>query len=58
MKEYSCELCEDTGVTKAGESCAVCCEHAELDHGICMDCGIDRTEDLMAKAYDYFKDRD
>jgi ribosomal protein L32 len=38
--------------------CQECCEHVETDHGICMDCGADRLEWLMAKAYDYFKGRD
>lgn len=32
------------------------CEHWELDHGVCMDCGEDQTEWIMAAAYDRAKD--
>lgn len=45
------ELCDE-------DSCQECCEHSSLDGGICDDCGADRTEDLMARAYDSYKDRD
>lgn len=38
--------------------CQECCEHMSLDGGICEDCGADRTEHLMARAYDLYKDRD
>lgn len=31
-------------------SCSNCCQHYEHDHGICLDCGEDRTEDLAADA--------
>lgn len=24
--------------------CPKCCEHQELDHGICMDCGADESQ--------------
>lgn len=39
-----------------GEVCESCCEHDELDCGHCLDCGADRTEDMMAAAYDRAKD--
>lgn len=32
------------------------CEHADMDDGICLDCGADRTEELAARAYDRAKD--
>lgn len=37
------------------EFCDVCCEHADMDGGQCLDCGSDRTEHLMAAAYDRCK---
>ena len=35
------------------------CEHTDVceDERVCLDCGEDRTEHMMAKAYDYYKDR-
>lgn len=41
-----------------GTSCQECCEHGDMDDGQCLDCGMDRTEELSAQAYDYFKGRD
>lgn len=38
------------------EAIEASCDHAELDHGVCCDCGADRTEWLMARAYDRAKD--
>lgn len=32
------------------------CDHADLENGHCLDCGADRTEDMMARAYDAAKD--
>lgn len=37
--------CPDDGVT-----CESCCQCSEFDHGICLDCGADRTDDLVAAA--------
>lgn len=61
--DESCELCdkereraEQIALAKceSGEcedyECQRCCPHDELDHGICMDCGADRTDDLVAQA--------
>lgn len=33
------------------------CGHYDKDDGICLDCGKDLREDLMADAYDRAKDR-
>ena len=38
--------------------CQECCEHDDMDGGWCLDCGLDRTSDLAARAYDKWKDRD
>jgi hypothetical protein len=38
-----------------GTSCTECCEHGDMDGGQCLDCGQDRTEDMMAAAYDRSK---
>lgn len=46
--EHGPDLCDD-------EDCQICCPHDEYDHGICLDCGLDRTEDLAADAYDRAK---
>lgn len=46
-----CELCADTGDLLDGNgSCQVCCQHDEHDHGICLDCELDRTSDLAGEA--------
>lgn len=37
--------------------CQECCEHGDMDGGYCLDCGKDRTEELMSRAYDYYKDK-
>jgi len=37
------EPCDDAG-------CQECCMHDEHDHGICLDCGMDRTEFLVCDA--------
>jgi hypothetical protein len=44
--------CECIGATDF--DCLECagCSHDEHDHGICLDCGEDRTDDLAARAYD------
>jgi hypothetical protein len=40
------------------ETCQECCPHDDHDHGICLDCGLDRTDDLSADAeYEYEGDR-
>lgn len=44
------------GSTDCGDSgCQDCCPHDEHDHGICMDCGKDRTDDLVGAAESYFE---
>lgn len=63
MSGFKCDNCADTGsliVVKhdgstTEESCQQCCEHAEHDHGICLDCGQDNYEDIAARAYDSAK---
>lgn len=32
------------------------CEHQDMEEGHCLDCGLDRTEELSALAYDRAKD--
>lgn len=32
------------------DKCQKCCAHDEYDHGICLYCGLDITEELVAKA--------
>ena len=32
--------------------CKTHCMHDELDRGVCVWCGVDRTEDLLVAAYD------
>lgn len=54
----SAELCELTERPLDECDCEHCCDHADMDDGHCLDCGADRTEDLMAAAYDRAKDRD
>lgn len=50
-------LCADCGYrTRNPYWCSECCLHEELDHGVCCDCGEDRTEHMMAAAYDRAKD--
>lgn len=33
------------------------CEHSDMEEGYCLDCGLDRTEELASLAYDRAKDR-
>lgn len=40
-------LCDECGLHM--NDCA-CCDHSELDHTTCADCGADRTEHLAARA--------
>jgi hypothetical protein len=35
--------------------CPECCDHADMEDGICLECGEDRREDLAAAAYDRAK---
>ncbi len=39
MEEYGCENCQDTGQIH-GYQCEECCEHEEIDHDVCIDCGV------------------
>lgn len=32
------------------------CEHTDVEDMHCLDCGADRTEDIMSAAYDRMKD--
>lgn len=36
--------------------CPECCEHDDIGDFTCLICGDDRTEDLMAEAFDRAKD--
>lgn len=31
------------------------CEHLDLDHGICLDCGVDRTDEVLSQAFERAK---
>lgn len=49
--------CDECGVKTGGPmTCTECCCHDEYDHGICLDCGGDFSEDLACAAYDRAKD--
>ena len=62
-----CDNCQDTGeMTYTGtdtagrsyrvtEACPECCEHDEHDHGICLNCGADRTDWLVGQAESAFE---
>jgi Fe2+ or Zn2+ uptake regulation protein len=44
--------CDDT-------SCQDCCQHDEVDHFICMDCGFELDPgEFIDKAMDYYEDGD
>ena len=45
-----CRACGDTAEDEKGNPCQECCSHDEHDHGICLDCGLDRSDDLAAQA--------
>lgn len=45
--KYHCDACKDED-RDYGNICQECCEHAEHDHFICMDCGLKR------EASDYY----
>lgn len=47
---YNCEECQDQD-----DNCQECCPHDEHDHGICLDCGKDRTDDLVGDAEDAYE---
>lgn len=64
MSQPNCDACQDTGTVYVKNytdrltnqyrmrevACEECCEHAEHDHGICLDCGKDNYESLAARA--------
>ena len=59
MKKQITICCPDCGFSqkvskkeahKFPEHCPVCCEHDDHDHGICLDCGEDITQRLVARA--------
>lgn len=66
-KKIYCTNCNDTGEVNGAPfseenqihlvPCSECCPHDELDHGICMDCEKDFSEEISARAYDTYKDR-
>lgn len=49
-QEIYCETCLDTYETISGDVCQDCCPHDETDHAICIDCGVDCLDDLIAKV--------
>ena len=42
----ACDGSDDCGDTE----CQECCPHDEHDHGICMDCGLDRNDHFVGMA--------
>lgn len=53
MKLVKCEVC---GEKCEQEVCPKCCDHSDIDNFYCLNCGADRTEDMMSRAYDRAKD--
>lgn len=52
------DLAHEAGEPCENEKCQECCEHNEHDHGVCMDCEKDITDDLVCAAeYAYEGDR-
>ena len=49
-KEPNCLECNDEN-----DSCQECCPHDETDHGECLDCGKDISDDLCNRAHEYFE---
>lgn len=49
LEQPQCGECNDSGELESGEPCTECCEHCEHDHGICLDCGADCMDMLIAK---------
>lgn len=47
IKGINCDTCNDEK-----EDCQECCDHMDLDHGVCLDCGADLTDDLANRAYE------
>lgn len=50
MNTYQCDECKDTYENTDGSGCSECCPHDEHDHGICLNCDKDCTDDLVAQA--------
>jgi len=46
---------ECAGTHDTDNLCPKCCDHSDMEDAHCLDCGEDRTEDLMAAAYDRAK---
>lgn len=40
--------CDGSGCDN--DRCQICCEHNEHDHGICLDCDADITDNLVGAA--------
>lgn len=58
MRVYTDEELEEQRRKKEemGEEDDTECEHEEHDHGICLDCGKDITDELVTKAEMAFED--
>lgn len=50
-KDLECDGTDWCGV----EACQKCCNHDELDHGICIDCGKDEYDSCVAAAESAFE---
>lgn len=58
IREKLAALAHESGEPCENEKCQECCEHNEHDHGVCMDCEKDITDDLVCAAeYAYEGDR-
>jgi hypothetical protein len=56
IAERAAATCEECGEKTGGpDICSECCQHEELDHGTCMNCGEDRSEWASMAAYDDYK---
>jgi len=56
--EFDCEDCKDVGTLRDGSGCQSCCQHCDVDHGSCMDCGADIDPGLaIDAAMDFIQDR-
>lgn len=55
MKAELCSDCDGEGNLPGGGICQECCPHDEYDHGICLDCEKDCTDDLVGAAESAFE---
>lgn len=58
MSKALCIGCKAAPSSEHGDYCQECCEHEfDPDEGfMCLNCGKDGYEDVMARAYDRAKD--